>query len=149
MSDWQDALAGERMRVDREFASRVRESPLSNQQWNLVMTAVEFEFEYPEDPERARIVADTDGIAHVLDEIRAVDQRRPGPAGGGGGGGGSGIFDAVKSAFGLGSDASDRGDLRGAAEDLATDYAAELQAHLEREGSFEQIRQRAAESGDG
>jgi hypothetical protein len=149
MGDWQDALAGERMKVDQEFAPRVRESPLSNQQWGLVMTAVEFEFERATDPERARIVANTERLEHVLPEIRAMDEGRPGgPTGSGGGGSGSGggIVDAVKRALGLGGGGDD---LRAVAEELAADYAEEFQAHLERQGSFEEVRRRAADEDEG
>ncbi|MFB6255890.1 MAG: DUF5799 family protein, partial [Haloplanus sp.] len=60
MSNWTDRIVGDRMAVDREFSDRVRASEFSNQEWGLVMTAVDFEIEHAEDPDRARIVADTE-----------------------------------------------------------------------------------------
>ncbi len=41
--EWRDLIVGDRMRVDQEFAARVRQSGFSNQQWSLIMTAVELE----------------------------------------------------------------------------------------------------------
>jgi len=52
--DWTDRIAGERMAVDKQFADRVEGSSFSNQQWGLVMTAVEFEIEEPASPPRPR-----------------------------------------------------------------------------------------------
>ena len=146
MTDWTDRIVGDRMTVDQEFASRVGQSQFSRQQWGLIMTAVEFEIEHPDDPERARIVANTSKLEHVLPELDTIDQQMA--AMGGGGTGRSparssgGFVSSMKDLLGLGSGSTDD-EQRAAAEALVQEYATELQAHLEAEGRWEQIRQSA------
>jgi len=136
-------IAGARMTVDQEFAERVMESQFSRQQWGLVMTAVEFDVEDAEDPDAARIVADTSKLEHVLPELDQLEQSMNAMgAGGGGGGGGGGIVDSIKGLLG-GDDGADEG-RKAAAEALAQEYATELQAHLEASGRWDEIRQAAA-----
>jgi len=99
---WQEQIAGARMTVDKEFASRVTESEFSRQQWGLIMTAVEFEVENPGDPEQARMVADTSKLEHVMPELDAIEGRMSQVPGGGGASGGSagrGFVDSIKSAI--------------------------------------------------
>jgi aryl-alcohol dehydrogenase-like predicted oxidoreductase len=63
MSDkWTDMLAGARMQVDQQFQSRLERSEFTNQEWGLVMTAVEFEIQNADDPENARAV-----LGHAVD----------------------------------------------------------------------------------
>lgn len=144
MSDWTDAIVGERMTVDQQFNDDVRQSRFSNQEWGLIMTAVEFEIEDADDPEAARVVADTGNVPSVLPELEnvregmgAMGAATDGPGSGGGGG----FVDSVKSALGLGGGDGGDGDpeLR-AAEELAQTYADELQRELEENGKWEQVR---------
>jgi hypothetical protein len=146
---WQELIAGARMTVDQEFSSRVMESEFSRQQWGLVMTAVEFDIENPDDPERARLVADTSKVEHVLPELDEVGGAMgPGGAGGGrapgGGGGGGGLLDSLKQLLGGGGGGDDE-ERMAAADALAQEYATELQAHLESSGRWGEIREAAAD----
>lgn len=146
--DWTDLVVGARMSVDQQFADRVQASGLSRPQWGLVMTAVEFEFEAADDPEDARIVADTSSLKHVLPEMDNVDQQM-GPGGGAAGGssgGGSGVVGGIKDALGIGGggDDDDHEELAAESRELAQAYAGELQALLEDEGRFEEVRRAAA-----
>jgi hypothetical protein len=166
---WRDRLAGHRMQVDEQFAPQVRESPLTNGEWNLVMTAVEFKIEG--EGEHARLVADTSKLDSVVPEFETMRQRGPG-------GRGSrpdavdGVLDSTKDVLGIDSfddvldlkPLSDRlgVDLSGAlgldgetdedekvqaAVRLTDSYARELQSHLESRGEWESIRA-AATGGD-
>jgi hypothetical protein len=129
------------MEVDREFDEEVRASPLTPQQWRIAMTAVEFDIEGSEDPETATLVADTSKLRHVVPELDDVgDARgRPGDSSGGG------LVDAFRDALGLGGGDDERA---AAAADLADRYAAELQAHLEREGRWAEFCRLAAADGE-
>ena len=53
MSEWEDMIVGDRMTVDNEFTDRVQASQFSNQEWGLIMTATELDFEAADDPEAA------------------------------------------------------------------------------------------------
>ncbi|GAA0285837.1 DUF5799 family protein [Halobacterium noricense] len=144
--DWQDIVVGARMAVDTEFTDRVRGSSLSNSQWGLVMTAVEFDIEDADDPENARIVADTSKLEHVLPEMQNVDKQM---AMGGGGGreqskSSGGVVRGIKDALGLGSDDNGDEELEAEATQLADEYADALQSHLEDEGKWEDVRRAAA-----
>jgi hypothetical protein len=149
MADWTDSIVGDRMTVDREFSERVQASRFSNQEWGLIMTATEFDIEHADDPERARIVADTEKLPQImpeLDNVRSQMQSMGGGAGGGGGsgsgsGGSGGLFDSITSALGLGGSGGGSGDEElEAAERLTQEYAEELQRHLENKGKWEQVR---------
>jgi hypothetical protein len=144
---WQDRIVGARMTVDQQFAQQVQASSLSRPQWGLVMTAVEFEFENPGDPENARIVADTSKLEHVLPEMENVDEQMNsmGGPGGSGGGSGGGMMDGIKDALGLGSDDGPDEELAEESARLAQAYADELQSHLESEGRFDEVRRAAAD----
>ncbi len=144
MSDWTDAIVGDRMTVDREFTDRVVNSRFSTQEWGLIMTAAEFEIEHADDPERARIVADTTKLPAIMPELENVRSGMAamgGPAAGAGSGGGSGggILDSIKGALGLGGDDANDEELA-AAEALVQEYADRLQEHLEENGTWEQVR---------
>jgi hypothetical protein len=153
MSDtpWTDRIVGERMTVDQEFAARIEESQFSNQQWSLIMTATEFEIEDPADPDRARIVANTDKIGGILPELENVQAGMGAMAGPGADGGGSsgGIVDTIMGALGM-NDAGgpSEEEQRRAAERLTQEYADELQSHLESTGRWETVRRDAAGGGD-
>ena len=149
MSNWTDAIVGERMAVDREFTQRIQQSRFSNQQWGLIMTATEFEIENPDDPDAARIVADTSKLPQIMPELDNIANQMGPMAGGGDPSGNSsgGVFggivsdikDVVLGGGGGGGGGTDREQLE-AAERLTQEYADELQRHLERKGRFEQVR---------
>jgi len=137
-SNWTDRIVGERMQVDQEFNEKVAASNFSNQQWGLIMTAVEFEIENPGEPENARLVADTSKVESIVPELENIDQRSGMAAQGGGGSGTSGgLLDGVKSALGLGGGGGgvDREQLA-AAEELAQMYAGDLQDKLKSRGKW-------------
>ena len=141
MSDWTDAIVGDRMAVDREFSQRVRESEFTNQQWGLIMTAIEFDIENADDPEAARIVADTEKLPQIMPELEKVNHGGPmGQQQGREGGGLGNIVSSVKeSLMGGGDDGPDE-ERVAAAERLTQEYADELQSHLEGKGKWEQVR---------
>ena len=148
MTDWQDKVVGARMTVDQEFNDRVRGSSLSNSQWGLVMTAVEFEIEDAGDAENARIVANTSKLEHVLPELAKADQQMGGMAGSAGsagsaGGSGSGVMGSIKNALGFGDGDDDNEELAAEATQLAEEYATELQSHLQAQNRWEDVRQAA------
>jgi hypothetical protein len=151
MADWTDRIVGDRMRVDQEFNDRVVASEFSSQEWGLIMTAVEFEIEHPEDPERARIVANTEKLPQVMPELDNIKQQMNAMGGAGGGksddSGGGGLFGSIKSAFGLGGGGGGGSDKQklAAAEELTQEYADALQQRLESTGKWEQVRATAAE----
>lgn len=138
-SGWQDQIVSERLTVDRAFQDRVQASSLPNQAWDLVMTAVEFEIEDPEDPEQARIVADTSRLESVLPAMEEVESSM-GQRGSSGASGG--IIDRIRSLFG-GNGAGSH--LRQESERLAGEYANQLQEELESTGRWEEIRESAAD----
>ncbi len=146
MSDWTDSIVGDRMTVDREFNERVTASQFSSQEWGLIMTAAEFEIEHADDPERARIVADTSKLPAIMPELENVRSGMAAmggaPGNGGSSGSGGGILASIKGALGLGGGSGGGGDDEelAAAEALVQEYADELQAHLEDVGKWEQVR---------
>jgi hypothetical protein len=144
--DWTDHIVGDRMTVDQQFASRVEQSEFSSQQWGMIMTAVEFDIENADDPEAARLVADTTHLPDVIQELDsitspmgAVGAEREDPDESGG------VLDTVKAKLGLTDDGGfDEGELE-AARDLVDEYATTLQTHLEEKGTWDEIRQVAAD----
>jgi hypothetical protein len=149
MADWTDRIVGARMAVDQEFTERVAESRFSRQQWGLIMTAVAFDVEHPDDPDRARIVADTSKLPAVLPELDNVESAMqgtvPGQQSERSGGLLGGLRDALGFGGGDGGDASADEQQQAAAEELAQEYAAELQAHLESNDRWEEVRVAARE----
>jgi hypothetical protein len=139
MGHWTDTLAGDRMAVDREFEEVVRDSEFTSQEWGLVMTAVEFELEHADDPERARVVADTSQVPQIMPELENVRSQMGGTGGDAGRSGGSGVVDSIKGALGLGDDGDDRTQ---EAERLAQQYADRLQERLEDRGKWAEVRER-------
>jgi len=136
-SDWTDAIVGERMAVDQQFASEVRDSPFSNQEWGLIMTAAEFDIVDADNPETARIVPDTSKLTGIMPEVEKMDGAMGAP-GSAGGSGGDGVFSSVKDALGVGGDGggSDRTE---DAEELLERYAEMLHSHLVEKGRWEQV----------
>jgi hypothetical protein len=140
-SDWTDAIVGERMAVDQQFATEVRDSPFSNQEWGLIMTAAEFEIVDADDPENARIVPDTEKLAGIMPEVEKME-RGMGGGPGGSADDGDGVFSSVKDALGVGGDGDGGGepDRIDEAEELLERYAETLQEHLIEKGRWEQVR---------
>lgn len=145
MSDWTDAIVGDRMAVDREFNDRVAGSQFTSQEWGLIMTATEFDIENADDPEEARVVADTSKVPQIMPELDNIREGMAAmggaPGGQSGGSSGGGFVGQIKSALGLGggSDGPDEEKLA-AAEALAQEYADELQTRLESSNKWEQVR---------
>lgn len=143
---WQDRVVGARMAVDTDFEDRIEASSFSRQQWSLIMTAVSFEIRDADDSERARIVANTDQLDAILPELDEIE-RQMGAMGGEMGGGSStgGVLSSIASALGLGNGDGSDGEAaqREEATELVQEYAERLQAHLEEEGRWEEIRSMA------
>jgi len=139
MSHWTDSIAADRMAVDREFGDRVRASDFTSQEWGLVMAAVEFEIEGADDPETARIVADTSQVPQIMPELENVRSQMGGMGGAPGGGSGSrnSVVDSIKGALGIGGGGDD--DRLNDAERLAQEYAEELQARLQDRGKWSRV----------
>jgi hypothetical protein len=151
-NDWKDRLAGARMQVDQQFSDRVRASEFTNQQWGLIMTAVEFDIENPGDPATAELVANTDQVKHILPELENLPQGMGGPAAGNTGGSGNssgGIIDRLKTFVGgdSGGGGVDEEKLQAASE-LTSEYASELQTFLEDQGRWQSLCDSAAATRD-
>jgi len=139
------------MQVDQQFTDQVVNSQFSNQQWGLIMTAVEFEIDTPERPKEASLVANTENLDQILPELDKID-RGMGGAGPGGDGGGSsgGLLDAIGTLIpGVGGDDTGVDDeQRAAAVALTDEYATQLQAHLEKQGRWADLCAGAAAAGE-
>lgn len=151
---WTDRIVGDRMAVDREFADRVEASQFSRQEWGLVMTATEFEIEFPEDDDRAQLVANTEKLPAVIPELDRVRSQAGAMGAGGEGagaggraasGGSGGVFGSIKSALGLGGSSEADDETIEAADRLAQEYASDLQRRLEDRGKWTEIRNLASE----
>ena len=147
MADWTNKLAGPRMQVDQQFHDRVMNSRFSNQEWGLIMTAVEWRIRDPDDPETARLEADTSKIEEIIPEIDRIQEQMgasASPMGGGQSGGfGGGIRDFLDTLLGNGASGSDAERLADA-EALVQDYARQLQQYLENHERWDEIREAAA-----
>lgn len=135
-SEWRDAIVGDRMRVDQEFAERVRGSGFSNQQWSLIMTAVQLELEGT--GEDATIVADTSRVPDIVPELDRITEQMGAAQPGGRKAGGSSLVDSLKSSLGLGGGSVDEEMVR-EAEQLASAYASALESHLRENGRWDRV----------
>lgn len=140
--DWTDRIVGARMAVDSEFEDRLQHSEFSRQEWGLVMTAVEFDIEHPDDPDRARIVANTSNLDAIMPELDRMSDMTPMGASDNSS---DGVLDSVKNALGFGGGNDIDEEQREQAEQLAAEYAEELQQHLEQRGKWDDIRTIASE----
>ncbi|WP_435096063.1 DUF5799 family protein [Halarchaeum sp. P4] len=142
MADWKDRVVGERMSVDDEFGEQVEASSFSRQQWGLIMTATELRIENPDDPEAARVVADTGKLPQVMSEIDNVEKQMASMGAGGAGStsSGEGFLGGIKRALGFGS----RDERYEEAEELVEEYAELLQERLEENGRWEEVCRVAA-----
>jgi hypothetical protein len=144
-NDWTGRIAGERMAVDKQFTDRVEASSFSNQQWGLVMTAIEFDIDSPGEPETARLVADTSKLGSIMPELDKVGRQAPmgGQQSADGGGSDGGLFGGVKALLGLGGGGGEDERIEEAAS-LAQAYADELQSQLESNGRWQTVCEQAA-----
>jgi len=145
--DWRDQLAGARMQVDQQFQSRLEQSEFTNQEWGLIMTAVEFEIEHAGDPDRAEMVADTSQLDQIFPELERLKDQMGGPMGGGADSGSSGgvlgAFKDLLGGFSGGGGVGTDQERMDAATAMADEYATDLQAYLEKRDRWEEIRQAA------
>lgn len=141
---WRDRLAGARMQVDQQFTDRVTNSEFTSQEWGLIMTAVEFEIQDPEQPENATLVANTGNLPEVIPELENLPQGMS-PAGGRqGGGDDGGLLGGVKDALGLGDDGGSDEEKVEAATALVDEYTSELETYLQENGQWQAICASAA-----
>ena len=144
MSEWTDSIVGDRMTVDTEFNDRVTASEFSNQEWGLIMTATELDIENAENPETARLIADTENLSQIMPELDTVQSQMSQMGGSPGDdkrSSGGGVVESIKGVLGLGNDNQGTDEERlEAAERLAQAYADELQSHLESTGKWNQVR---------
>ncbi|WP_435358677.1 DUF5799 family protein [Haloarchaeobius sp. DFWS5] len=150
---WTDHIVGERMTVDKEFTQDVLDSEFSNQEWDLIMSAVEFEVENAENPDDAHITVDDSNLSAIIPELENIQQQMQAMGGASGGNQQSkksgGLFGSVKDALGMGGGDEERhAEREAAASELASSYAEELQAHLESKGRWEEICRFAAAGSD-
>jgi len=140
---WTDSITGARMQVDREFQQRVRDSEFSNQQWGLIMTAVEFRIDDPGTPEQATLVAETGNIEQIMPELENIPQGMGAQHGGREPSGGDGLLGRLRGLLSGDSGGVDEAKLD-AATTLAGEYARELQGFLEEQGRWEEVCGRAS-----
>lgn len=145
---WTDMMAGARMQVDQQFQHRLERSEFTNQEWGLVMTAVEFEVLDANDPENAHLAADREQIRQIIPELDTIQREMGGaarpvennPDG-------SGIFGQLKQYLGfLSEDTSDEPDEErlAAAKVLVDEYTEELETYLRERGRWEEVCETAA-----
>lgn len=137
--DWENMIIADRMAVDQAFQEQVTASAFSNQAWSLVMTAVDFQIVNPEQPEEAYITVDSAQIDSVLPAMEEAEKAL------GGSPKKQSFTDKIANEL-RGYLGKNRGDAerRAEAEQLATAYANELHARLERVGKWEAVCERAA-----
>jgi hypothetical protein len=144
--EWVEQIAGARMRVDQRFQDRIIDSEFTNQQWGLIMSAVEFEITAPETPDEAQLVANTDKVEQILPEVEDIPQGMGGPPGGSSGSSSGGLLSSLRGLL-SGDDADEVDQERlDAATTLVDEYVVELQAFLEEQGQWEPLCQQAAQT---
>jgi hypothetical protein len=77
-NEWTDQLAGARMQVDQRFQDTLEASSFTNQEWGLVMTAIDWDIENPDTPEEAKLVADTDKLSEIIPELENIQSQMGG-----------------------------------------------------------------------
>lgn len=146
--DWTDRLAGARMQVDQRYEETIEGSSFTSQEWGLVMTAVDWKMDDPENPEEAELLADTSKLSEIVPELERIQSEMGGsqqPVEEGAGNGGflgriQQYIDHLRSNR-SGESAEKR--LADATE-LVDGYALELQAFLEEHDRWEEICAAAA-----
>jgi len=149
-NDWTDQLAGARMQVDQQFQETLEASEFSNQEWGLVMTAVDWEMESPETPEEASLVADTSKLPDVIPELQNIQQGMGGsPMASDNSSSSGGVLGRLGEFLpGLGGGSAESGEADETkvndAEALVRNYTEVLQAHLKEQDRWEDICAAAA-----
>ena len=146
--DWRDQLAGARMQVDQQFQDRLEQSQFTNQEWGLIMTAIEFEVEHATDPDQAELVPNTSQLDQIVPELDRIQREmggamRPQESASSSGG----ILGRFKQYLGgLSTNASGQSneERMAAATVLVEEYATDLQAYLEKRDRWDDIREAAA-----
>jgi len=141
--EWRNNIAGARMQVDQQFNDRILASEFTNQEWGLIMTAVEFDIVGAEDPETATLVADTENVRHVIPELENIPRGMGGQPGQGGRDSSGGLLGSIRGLFG-GGDSKDEHKLEAAAA-LAEEYATELESYLREQDRWEAVCASAAD----
>lgn len=147
--DWTDRLAGARMRVDQQFQDKLVESEFTSQEWGLIMTAVEFEVEYADDPEKARLRANKEKLEEIIPELQNIQKEM--------GGSPRPVESAPTGESTLGrikqylhqlrpeTPAQNDSERLSEARVMTDEYAHDLQKFLEKRDRWDEIRQAAAE----
>lgn len=155
MPEWTDKLARARIQVDKEFHEAIERSQFTEQEWGLVMTAVEWRVANPEDPDHAKLVAETDNVSDILPQLTRIrrdvraaaagpDAARQRSLAEGFSGWINGFVEMLSRAV-----SGDSTDARvEEADALAAEYAERVQDYLERRGRWDEVRRAAAEAGD-
>jgi hypothetical protein len=147
-NEWTDQLAGARMQVDQRFQETLEASSFTSQEWGLVMTAIDWDIENPEQPDEAELVADTDKLSEIIPELENIQKQmggaqRPvdeGPDT-------SGFLGRIKRYIhDLQSGSSGESSTKrlNDAEELVNGYTLELQNHLEERDRWEELCELAA-----
>ena len=77
-NEWTDQLAGARMQVDQRFQETLEASSFTSQEWGLVMTAIDWDIENPEQPDEAELVADTSQLSEIIPELENIQTQMGG-----------------------------------------------------------------------
>jgi hypothetical protein len=77
-NEWTDQLAGARMQVDQRYQDTLEASSFTNQEWGLVMTAIDWDIENPETPDEAELVADTSKLSDIIPELESIQRQMGG-----------------------------------------------------------------------
>lgn len=132
---WDDHLIGDRMEVDQKFQSHVENAGLSNQSWELIMRAVQFEIVHDQANDEYTIQTQFDRLDSVLPAVAGAQKwegeltrQEPEQS--------SGLFSKLNELLGRSKSGED---YREQAEDLATAYAEELQEHLVERDKWDEI----------
>lgn len=145
MPNWTDRIVGARMAVDREFNDHLRGADLSRQEWGLVMTAVEFQIENPENPDDARLFGDTSQLPAILPEMERVANMNA-MSGAPQQDDSGGVLGSIKDRLGFGGSSGVSDETVDEAERLVGVYTEELQTYLVEHGRWHEVCEIAAGS---
>jgi hypothetical protein len=144
--DWTNHLAGARMAVDQQFEDRVLASDFSNQQWGLIMSAVEFRIERAAEPEVASLVVETEQVEAIVPELNKIQSQMGGAPGADQQGGSDSAMDRLKGWLGM--DQQNEADQLAEATDLVEAYGEHLERYLKDQDRWEDICAKAAADQD-
>jgi hypothetical protein len=143
--DWTNHLAGARMAVDQQFEDRVLASDFSNQQWGLIMSAVEFRIERAAEPDAASLVVETEQVEAIVPELNKIQDQMGGAPGEPQGGSGS-TMDRIKDWLGMSQHNEE--DQLAEATVLVEAYGDQLERYLKEQDRWEDICAKAAADQD-